>query len=197
MSTNSNKDDGVYYVEKILKKKRIKGKEKYLVKWLNYNSSYNTWEPLANLDSAKDLVDTFNYENSIYYVEKILDKKKSKGKEVYLVKWQDYDSAENTWEPVENLQTALNKVAEYENEQKAIKTRQLKKKKKKSKLKSKKNKNKASKKDDVDKDAGKNPKKSDSSCKTPMKDKKNVKKNKASKDISTFINAVRKVSNKI
>jgi hypothetical protein len=116
MSTNSNKDDGVYYVEKILKKKRIKGKEKYLVKWLNYNSSYNTWEPLANLDSAKDLVDTFNYENSIYYVEKILDKKKSKGKEVYLVKWQDYDSAENTWEPVENLQTALNKVAEYENE---------------------------------------------------------------------------------
>lgn len=34
-----------------------------------------------------------------YVVEKIVDKKKQKGKIFYLVKWKGYSSEENTWEP--------------------------------------------------------------------------------------------------
>ena len=38
-----------------------------------------------------------------YDVEKILDKRKKRGKWEYLVKWEGYDEVEATWEPVETL----------------------------------------------------------------------------------------------
>ena len=40
----------------------------------------------------------------VYEVEKILEKRTKKGKTEYLIKWKGYeDEAENTWEPVANL----------------------------------------------------------------------------------------------
>ena len=43
-------------------------------------------------------------EDDIYNVEKILKKKRTPDGEVhYLVKWEGYDSSENTWEPPENF----------------------------------------------------------------------------------------------
>ena len=42
-------DDDEYEVEKILKQKRVNGQPFYLVKWKGYNTSENTWEPIANL----------------------------------------------------------------------------------------------------------------------------------------------------
>jgi len=42
-------------------------------------------------------------EDKEYEVEKILDYQEIKGKPHYLVKWQDYTDAENTWEPKRNL----------------------------------------------------------------------------------------------
>ncbi len=38
-----------------------------------------------------------------YIVEKILDKKKEKGKVYYLVKWKGFSNKDNTWEPRTNL----------------------------------------------------------------------------------------------
>ena len=38
-----------YKVEKILDKKQIRGKPQYLIKWKGYDTSENTWEPIANL----------------------------------------------------------------------------------------------------------------------------------------------------
>ena len=39
------KKDNIYKVEKILKRKKVKGKEMVLVKWLGYSSSHNSWIP--------------------------------------------------------------------------------------------------------------------------------------------------------
>lgn len=42
--------------------------------------------------------------NEIYTAEKIVDKRMStQGKTEYFVKWKDYDSNENTWEPSINI----------------------------------------------------------------------------------------------
>ena len=38
-----------------------------------------------------------------YKVEKVIDDRIRKGKQEFLVKWEGYDSDENTWEPYNNI----------------------------------------------------------------------------------------------
>src|SRR6185369_5885441 len=52
-----------------------------------------------------------------YEVETILDKKIVKNKKQYLVKWLGYPLHDATWEPVEHLVNANEKVKEFENQQ--------------------------------------------------------------------------------
>lgn len=42
-------EESTYQVEKLLAKRRRNGKDEYLIKWLNYDSSHNTWEPRKNI----------------------------------------------------------------------------------------------------------------------------------------------------
>jgi len=51
-----------------------------------------------------------------YEVEKILNRQERKGKTKYLVKWKGYMVEENTWEGLENLKNAMEKVEEFEKE---------------------------------------------------------------------------------
>jgi len=55
-----------------------------------------------------------------YKVEKILNKKKFRGKDWYLVWWKGYMAEEDTWEPKENLGNTENLVKEFEEEQSKI-----------------------------------------------------------------------------
>ena len=49
-----------------------------------------------------------------YDVEKIVDKRKVKGKKQYLVKWLGYENKKNSWKPAENLSPeTAGKVEEY------------------------------------------------------------------------------------
>ena len=49
-----------------------------------------------------------------YDVEKILDKRKVRGKTQYLVKWLEYEDKENSWELAENLSPeTAGKIEEY------------------------------------------------------------------------------------
>jgi len=51
-----------------------------------------------------------------YEVKKILNKKKFRGKDWYLVQWKGYIVEENTWEPRENLGNIKELVKEFEEE---------------------------------------------------------------------------------
>jgi len=49
-----------------------------------------------------------------YEVEEILDRQERRGKTKYLVKWKEYTAEKNTWEGIENLKNAMEKVEEFE-----------------------------------------------------------------------------------
>ncbi len=53
------KRKNIYTVEKILEKKRIKGKIKYLIKWKGYSKEESTWEPIQHLKFVKEMVKEF------------------------------------------------------------------------------------------------------------------------------------------
>ena len=44
-----DKKHDVYKVEKILKRKKVKGKKMALVKWLGYDSKHNSWIPESDI----------------------------------------------------------------------------------------------------------------------------------------------------
>ena len=51
-------------------------------------------------------------------VESIVSKKESKkGEVLYEIKWKNWASKDNTWEPVENLSHCKKMVADFEKEQ--------------------------------------------------------------------------------
>ena len=48
-AAKQEKSNGIYLIEKVLDHKRENGKEYHLIKWVGYDESYNTWEPLENI----------------------------------------------------------------------------------------------------------------------------------------------------
>ena len=61
-------DNDNFEVEKIMDRKIEKRKKFYLIKWLGYPESANTWEPLNNLKNIKNMVKEFDteYEKEFY-----------------------------------------------------------------------------------------------------------------------------------
>ena len=51
--SGANKKDDVYRVEKILKRKKVKGKKMVLVKWVGYDSKHNSWIPESNIQDIE------------------------------------------------------------------------------------------------------------------------------------------------
>jgi hypothetical protein len=52
-----------FEVEKVLNSRVHRRKVQYLVKWVGYDDSENTWEPARNLTHAWDLVKEFHLQN--------------------------------------------------------------------------------------------------------------------------------------
>jgi len=48
-----------FEVEKIINKRTVRGKEKFLVRWKGYMAEKDTWESRENLENAKELVEEF------------------------------------------------------------------------------------------------------------------------------------------
>lgn len=55
-------ETGVFMIGKILNHKIHKGKRFYLIKWRDYPSQFNSWEPKNNLKQAWDLIDDYERE---------------------------------------------------------------------------------------------------------------------------------------
>jgi hypothetical protein len=71
---------------------------------------------VTDLKNMSDL-DENNLPEEVYIVEKVVGKRKAKnGKIEYLVKWQGYGEADNTWEPAANILTKI-LITEFEEEQ--------------------------------------------------------------------------------
>jgi len=51
-----------FEVEKILNKRMVRGKEKFLVRWKGYTAEEDTWENKENLENVKELVEEFERE---------------------------------------------------------------------------------------------------------------------------------------
>ena len=51
--------------------------------------------------------------NGYYTVEEIIDRRKTKGKYEYLIKWKGY-AGQNTWEPIQNLQNIQGIINKYD-----------------------------------------------------------------------------------
>jgi len=51
-----------FEVEKILNKRTVREKEKFLVRWKGYTVEENTWENRENLENMKELVEEFKRE---------------------------------------------------------------------------------------------------------------------------------------
>jgi len=56
------KGEEEFEVEKILNKRMVREKEKFLVRWKGYMAGENTWENRENLENAKELVEEFERE---------------------------------------------------------------------------------------------------------------------------------------
>ncbi|GAB2277940.1 La ribonucleoprotein [Dionaea muscipula] len=56
--------DGFYEIESIRKKRIFKGQPQYLIKWLGWPDSSNTWEPLEHLQACADVVEAFEERQS-------------------------------------------------------------------------------------------------------------------------------------
>ncbi|XP_026388765.1 uncharacterized protein LOC113283648 [Papaver somniferum] len=50
---------GLYEVEDVRRKRVSKGQTQYLIKWLGWPESHNTWEPIENLQECLDIVAAF------------------------------------------------------------------------------------------------------------------------------------------
>lgn len=54
-----------YEVEKVVDSRlNKKGKMEYLIKWVGYDSSQNTWEPERNLATCRDMIEKYNQQTS-------------------------------------------------------------------------------------------------------------------------------------
>jgi len=51
-----------FEVEKILNKRIVRGKEKFLVRWKRYTAEEDTWENRENLENTKELIEEFKRE---------------------------------------------------------------------------------------------------------------------------------------
>lgn len=58
--SNSKGKSDIYFVDRILDKKRQNGKTCYLIKWEGYGPEENSWEPIENLNGIKELIEKFN-----------------------------------------------------------------------------------------------------------------------------------------
>ena len=88
--------EGEYYnIEKIIGLRKINGKFEYRIKWEGYRMSQCTWEPMKNLESAKELIEEYNRSNPIDLPQKSVKSDHKKKDDTFLNKKRKEKKNEN------------------------------------------------------------------------------------------------------
>ena len=103
---NSAQSPEAYFVEKVLKKRVLKGVTQYLLKWQGYPDSENSWEPIgvinsprlieefeANLKAKQENKTAKGFERGLE-AEEIIGGTESGGKIKFLLKWKGVNQLE-------------------------------------------------------------------------------------------------------
>ncbi|XP_015764995.1 PREDICTED: M-phase phosphoprotein 8-like [Acropora digitifera] len=109
----------------------VDGKMYYKVRWEGYQSEEDSWEPMENLITCQELVDKYWELRKEGYKKRGRKPKRLRrapeegsgtsdtdeglkdGKMYYKVRWEGYQSEEDSWEPMENLITCQELVDKY------------------------------------------------------------------------------------
>lgn len=129
VSAKKTKPSSSYVVEKIVDKRPL-----YLVKWLGYPQSENTWEPIENLASCPEMIEDFEAGREMiaeappddynttseneFLVEKIVKKKFE-----YLVKYKGFPNSANEWQLEETLTACTPLIQAFEAQRNVIEGR--------------------------------------------------------------------------
>ena len=87
--------EGEYYnIEKILDRRKVNGKYEYKIKWEGYPMNQSTWEPMKNLETAKELVEEYNQSHPFSPQSKTIKTKTPKKDNNFINKKKDREKEE-------------------------------------------------------------------------------------------------------
>mgnify|MGYP002626293811 CR=1 FL=1 len=115
--------EGEYYnIEKILDRKNLDGKVLYKIKWEGYPMSESTWEPMKNLESAKEIVEEYNRTHPMNSPKKSKPQTKKRGSSL-ISKKRNGDKedlsphySQNDKEPKEEIEINCEKINKDNND---------------------------------------------------------------------------------
>ncbi|XP_060077475.1 M-phase phosphoprotein 8-like [Ylistrum balloti] len=80
----------------------------------NYATMENSDDKKSSVASSDLSEREESSEEELYEVERIMGISKASGKTLYKVRWRGYGATDDTWEPIENLQSCLDLIEEYQ-----------------------------------------------------------------------------------
>ena len=111
MTDSSN----LYEVENILKRRVIKGKREYLIKWKGYSEKESTWEPLSHLKYIQYMIKEFEENLKKENEEKEKEKEEKEEKEKEEKEEVSEEKEEKKIEEKEKDEQSINKNIENNN----------------------------------------------------------------------------------
>ena len=84
------------------------------------NKEIENEDPIEEIENEDPIEENHDSGEEEYIVEKIVDKRTKNKKIEYLIKWENWDNKDNTWEPVEHLQApeVQEMIQKWENKKK-------------------------------------------------------------------------------
>ena len=110
-----------YNIEKILDRRKTNGKFEYKIKWEGYPMSQSTWEPMKNLESAKELVEEYDRTHPITNQQKS-SKSKHKKKETTFINKKRKEENDDKIQQIPQNEKLVEEVEKKNNEDSKINT---------------------------------------------------------------------------
>ena len=110
-----------YNIEKILDRRKTNGKIEYKIKWEGYPMSQSTWEPMKNLESAKELVEEYDRTHPITAQQKS-SKSEHKKKETTFINKKRKEENDDKIQQIPQNEKLVEEVEKKNNEDSKINT---------------------------------------------------------------------------